>query len=205
MEGSELKRISTCAGALSVFRCWLERPMRAGEVFLTIEGLRRHPFVATYADMPSDALLRWVQVGGSNGGGHKLARSLYETGPRDRFGDRSAFRKPNSAVPSAPPCLVWSSCRCTRIEMSVQGCVYYVRLKLLNYRVDRSDSHTRRSDQRTKGHAQVFQYICSQGPWRHRSLLGSAAYRPRVPDFGSLPTCFRPTTSRTSKYRKASC
>lgn len=56
-------------------------PDEGGEVFLTIEGLRRHPFVATYADMPSDALLRWVQVGGSNGGGHKLARSLYETDP----------------------------------------------------------------------------------------------------------------------------
>jgi Ca2+-binding EF-hand superfamily protein len=48
--------------------------------------------------------------------------------------------------------------------MSVQGCVYYVRLKLLNYRVDRSDSHTRRSDQRTKDMLKFFNTYARKAP-----------------------------------------
>eukprot|EP00290_Baffinella_frigidus_P009605 CAMPEP_0180126144 /NCGR_PEP_ID=MMETSP0986-20121125/5549_1 /TAXON_ID=697907 /ORGANISM="non described non described, Strain CCMP2293" /LENGTH=724 /DNA_ID=CAMNT_0022065573 /DNA_START=44 /DNA_END=2216 /DNA_ORIENTATION=- len=54
---------------------------QGGKVFLTTEGLRKHAFVTAYSSIPADALLRWVQVGGSNGGGNKLARSIYEMDP----------------------------------------------------------------------------------------------------------------------------
>ncbi|EKX50646.1 hypothetical protein GUITHDRAFT_161854 [Guillardia theta CCMP2712] len=40
-----------------------------------------HPFISNYMDLGYNALLRWMQVGGTKGEGNKLAKTLYEMDP----------------------------------------------------------------------------------------------------------------------------